>query len=49
MEVVKIFKLHGFEWGGDWKFTDMPHFQKTFGYSVKQLQSKPKPNGYVVI
>lgn len=49
MEVVKIFKLHGWEWGGDWKFTDMPHFQKTFGYSVKQLQGKPKPNGYVAI
>jgi peptidoglycan L-alanyl-D-glutamate endopeptidase CwlK len=49
MEVVKIFKLHGFEWGGDWKFTDMPHFQKTFGYSVKQLQGKPKPSGYVAI
>jgi peptidoglycan L-alanyl-D-glutamate endopeptidase CwlK len=49
MEVVKIFKLHGWEWAGDWKFVDMPHFQKTFGYSVKQLQSKPKPNGYVVI
>jgi len=49
MEVVKIFKLHGWEWAGDWKFVDMPHFQKTFGYSVKQLQSKPKPNGYVAI
>lgn len=38
MEVVKIFKLHGWEWAGDWKFVDMPHFQKTFGKSVKELQ-----------
>lgn len=37
MEVVNIAKQYGFEWGGDWKFTDAPHFQKTFGYSVKQL------------
>jgi peptidoglycan L-alanyl-D-glutamate endopeptidase CwlK len=39
MEVVKIFKLHGWEWAGDWKFVDMPHFQKTFGHSIKQLQA----------
>lgn len=49
MEVVKIFKMHGWEWGGDWKFTDMPHFQKTFGYSISQLLAKPRPNGYPVI
>ena len=37
MEVVTIFKSFGWEWGGDWKFKDSPHFQKTFGYSVRQL------------
>lgn len=37
MEIVQIFKEHGWEWGGDWKFFDAPHFQKTFGYSVRQL------------
>jgi peptidoglycan L-alanyl-D-glutamate endopeptidase CwlK len=36
-EVVAIFKQHGWEWGGDWKFTDTPHFQKTFGKSVNEL------------
>jgi peptidoglycan L-alanyl-D-glutamate endopeptidase CwlK len=36
-EVVTIAKQYGWEWGGDWKFIDMPHFQKTLGYSVKQL------------
>lgn len=38
MEVVAIFKRHGWEWGGDWKFFDGPHFQKTLGYSIAQLQ-----------
>jgi peptidoglycan L-alanyl-D-glutamate endopeptidase CwlK len=37
MEVVAIFKSFGWEWGGDWKFYDAPHFQKTLGYSVRQL------------
>lgn len=36
-EVVTIFKQFGWEWGGDWKFRDAPHFQKTLGYSVRQL------------
>jgi peptidoglycan L-alanyl-D-glutamate endopeptidase CwlK len=37
LEVVTIFKQHGWTWGGDWKFTDNPHFEKTFGLSVNQL------------
>ena len=37
MEVVAIFKSYGYEWGGDWKFYDAPHFQKTFGKSVREL------------
>ena len=37
-EVVQIAKSYGWTWGGDWKFTDKPHFEKTFGYSVKQLE-----------
>lgn len=41
MEVVRIFKKHGWEWGGDWKtFKDEPHFQFDFGYSWQQLQAK---------
>jgi DNA polymerase III delta prime subunit len=43
--LVKIFKSYGWEWGGDWKFTDMPHFQKTYGLSIKQLQFKTKNLG----
>lgn len=47
-EVVKIFKLHGWAWGGDWKFTDNPHFEKTFGVSVAELDRRVK-NGITVI
>lgn len=40
MECVKIFKAHGWTWGGDWKsFKDYPHFEKTFGKSVSQLKA----------
>ena len=39
-EVVGVFKRHGWAWGGDWKFTDMPHFEKTFNLSVNQLAAK---------
>jgi peptidoglycan L-alanyl-D-glutamate endopeptidase CwlK len=37
MEIVAIFKRYGWEWGGDWKFYDAPHFQKTFGKSIAEL------------
>ena len=53
-EVVTIFKQYGWEWGGDWRFVDAPHFQKTFGYSIKQLldlkiKNKVDANGFVKI
>ena len=51
MEVVKIFKEHGWEWGGDFKsFKDFPHFQKTFGYTTSQLFALPKiKNTYPIL
>ena len=50
MEVVKIFKKYGWEWGGNWvTFKDYPHFQKTFGYTTKQLLSLPQKDGYPII
>ncbi|WP_316803917.1 M15 family metallopeptidase [Pedobacter nototheniae] len=40
-EVVKIGEDLGFEWGGTWKgFKDYPHFQMTFGQSIRDLQNK---------
>lgn len=39
MEVVTIFKQHGWTWGGDWKFVDEPHFEKPLGRSVRELLS----------
>ncbi len=42
LEVVTIAKQFGWEWGGDWRFTDMPHFQKTFGKSVVELDRQIK-------
>lgn len=38
VEVVRIFKKFGWEWGGDWKFSDKPHFQKALGKSIRELQ-----------
>jgi peptidoglycan L-alanyl-D-glutamate endopeptidase CwlK len=40
MEVVQVFKKYGWSWGGDWRtFKDMPHFEKTFGKSLRDLQT----------
>ena len=52
MEVVAIFKRYGWKWGGDWgkPITDAPHFEKSFGYSISQLQELNKRhNGYLPI
>lgn len=53
-EIVTIFKQYGWEWGGDWKFVDAPHFQKTLGHSVRDLLAlynakKVDANNYVLI
>lgn len=54
MEVVAIFKRYGWTWGGDWRFVDKPHFEKTFGMSVMELKQrydskKVDQNNYVTI
>jgi peptidoglycan L-alanyl-D-glutamate endopeptidase CwlK len=54
MEVVQIFKRYGYEWGGEWKFKDDPHFQKSFGKSIYELRAlhtagKVDKNGFVLI
>ena len=41
MEVVRVFKEHGWEWAGDWKrFREAPHFQCTFGLPIKTLRER---------
>ena len=48
MEVVTEFKRAGFSWGGDWRtFKDMPHFEKTSGLSLKQIQDKYKNKDFI--
>jgi peptidoglycan L-alanyl-D-glutamate endopeptidase CwlK len=44
IEIVTIFKSYGWEWGGDWKFYDAPHFQKSFGKSIRELLALHKAN-----
>ena len=48
VEVVTEFKRAGFSWGGDWRtFKDMPHFEKTSGLSLKQIQDKYKRKDFI--
>ncbi len=49
-EVVYVFKMFGWEWGGDWRrFPDYPHFQKPMGYTIADLMKMSKDStGYVV-
>ena len=54
MEVVQVFKSYGWVWGGDWKFYDAPHFEKSMGYSVRELLNLKKKkkvdcDGYVSV
>ena len=41
-EIVSIFKQYGWKWGGDWRFKDSPHFEKTFGLSIVDLKTISK-------
>lgn len=46
IECVSVFKIYGWEWGGDWRsFKDLPHFQKTFGRTTPQLRALKKITG----
>lgn len=48
MEVVSEFKKAGWVWGGDWRtFKDMPHFEKTKGLSLKQIQEKYNKKDFI--
>ena len=48
MEVVQVLKKAGWNWGGDWRtFKDMPHFEKTFGLSLKQIKDKHSKKDFI--
>lgn len=48
LKVVKCFKEEGWEWGGDWRsLKDYPHFQKTRGLSLKQIQTKYNSKDFI--
>lgn len=54
IEVVQVFKEYGWEWGGEWRFKDNPHFQKTFNLSIAELHKrylagKVDKAGYVLL
>jgi hypothetical protein len=47
--VGKLGKEIGLEWGGDFKsIKDTPHFQISFGLTIKQLQAGKRPAGSTV-
>jgi hypothetical protein len=47
--VGKLGKAIGLEWGGDFKsIKDTPHFQLSFGLTIKQLQTGQRPSGSTV-
>ena len=42
-QVGEIAEELGLEWGGRWKFRDIPHYQYTFGLSIKDLKAGKLP------
>ncbi len=46
-KVVKYFKSKGYEWGGDWKIVDKPHFQITFNHTWRTLKAKIEKGQYI--
>jgi peptidoglycan LD-endopeptidase CwlK len=45
IQVGRLGESVGLEWGGNWKYVDIPHFQKTFGLSINDLRSGKRPKG----
>ncbi len=47
-EVVTSFEAAGWSWGGKFRtFKDLPHVQKSFGYSPSQLLAKVKAKQFI--
>jgi len=50
LAVVQYFKNCGWFWGGNFKsFKDYPHFEKTFGFTTKQLIERTKNGDYPIL
>jgi peptidoglycan L-alanyl-D-glutamate endopeptidase CwlK len=47
MEIVNIFKAAGYVWGGDWKFKDAPHFEKTFGLTHQECLKRHNEKNFI--
>jgi peptidoglycan L-alanyl-D-glutamate endopeptidase CwlK len=47
MEVVEIFKKNKWEWGGDWRFKDTPHFQKIGTHTWQDLLAKYNAKDFI--
>lgn len=47
IEVVRVFMKAGYEWGGSWKFTDLPHFQKIFGLDWRDMLAKVNKKDFI--
>ena len=47
LKVVKVFTDAGYQWGGNWKFKDNPHLEKTFGYGWRELLVKHNNKDFI--
>ena len=46
-KVVSYFINKGWDWGGNWKFLDPPHFQMDFGNTWQTLKAKIDKGDYI--
>lgn len=48
--IGKIGEELGFEWANRWRRRrELPHFQMTFGYTIKQLRALPQKDGKPIL
>lgn len=48
-KIIKAFEDHSYVWGGNFpgNFRDVPHFERSHGYSVKQLLAKHNAGDFI--
>jgi len=42
LDVVQVLAIKQFEWGGYWMKKDLPHFQRSYGFSTSELFERTK-------